>query len=107
MIFVSRRVWRLAQGLTVSALLTATLPVEGALQLAQPAPEPDKVVSCTIDDATSQRAPRDLDGPGLDGPRVAAQPAQSDERMRAPAPDTSRVCPLHPEREPVPPLDRP
>ena len=102
----SRFAGRLGWRLTLAALLLATLPVEGAVQLVQQSQEPEKAASCTMGVAPSERVARDPDLliPDLvpDGPRVAAG-----ERAPDPDLDAPHVCPLHPEQEPGPPRPNP
>ncbi len=57
----SRFAGRLGWRLTLAALLLATLPVEGAVQLVQQSQEPEKAVSCTVGLAPSERVTRDPD----------------------------------------------
>ena len=106
---MSSRAWHLVQGLTVAAVLVlAALPVESALQLAQPLPETEKAASCTVPGPSPGRVTRDQDKPLPDGPRVAAG-KRAPEGHQEPRPDPAHpeVCPLHLEQQPGPPRARP
>jgi hypothetical protein len=103
------RARHLTRGLIVTAaLLTAALPAESAVQLAQPAPEVEKAPSCTVGRPPEDRVTRDRDLPAPEGPRAPARDRVADGK---PAPRSEpahpEVCPLHPEQEPGPPRGRP
>jgi hypothetical protein len=98
-----RRVRQLALAVT-ALLLVEALPVESAVHLPRPTPEAEKAVSCTVDAVPQDRVTRDRDVLTVDGQRVAAGEASSDDGPPPRQdPERPRVCPLGLDQKSAPP----